>query len=131
MQCINEDLKKMRGEMESPEEFRSRARSILAHGRCENASTPYYAQCSQMPRSSMREMKEEKMSWRGTFSNFLHEYESQTEKFRDHITFKYFCKIMVERSELHDMDICSLSTFDGSPTSSAKAWVEELSTYLQ
>ena len=29
------------------------------------------------------------------------------------------------------MDIFFLSTFDGSPTCSAKAWVEEFCTYLQ
>ena len=43
MQSINEDLKKMRGEMESPEEFGSRSRYRLAHDRCEYAATPYYA----------------------------------------------------------------------------------------
>ena len=33
--------------------------------------------------------------------------------------------------KLHKMDIFSLSTFDGSPACSAKAWVEEIHTYLQ
>ena len=46
MQSIKEDLKKMRGEMESPEKFESRARSRFAHDRCEHADTPYYAQHS-------------------------------------------------------------------------------------
>ena len=43
LQCINENLKKMRGEMESLEEFGSRARSRLVHDRCEHAATPYYS----------------------------------------------------------------------------------------
>ena len=89
VQCINENLKKMRGEMESPEEFRSRAKSRLVHDRCEHAATPYYAQRSQMPKVvSMRKMKEGEILEKGTLSNFLQEYESQTNKFRDHITFK-------------------------------------------
>ena len=46
-------------------------------------------------------------------------------------SFKEFFKIKVERSKLNDMDKFSLSTFDGSPTCSTKAWVEELHTYLQ
>ena len=79
----------------------------------------------------MKEMKEDEMLRRETLSNFLQEYESQTENFRDHITFKDFCKIKVERSKLNIMDIFYLSTFDGSPTCSTKSLVEELHTYLQ
>ena len=113
---IKGDLKKMRREMESSQEFGSRAKSRFAHDRCENVATLYYAQRSQMPRSTKRKLKEEEMPRRETLSNFLQEYESQTEKFRDNITFKGFCKIKVERRKLHDMDRFSLSTFDGSPT---------------
>ena len=98
VQCINENLKKMRREMESPEEFGSRARSRLVHDKCEHPATLYYAQCSQIPRSTMREMKEEEMPEKGTLSNFLQEYEPQTEKFRNHINFEEFFKIKVERS---------------------------------
>ena len=87
MQSINEDLKKMTKEMESPEKFESRARSRLAHDRCEHAATPYYAQGHQMPRSIIREMEEGGMPKRETLIDFLQEYESQTERFRDHITF--------------------------------------------
>ena len=68
---------------------------------------------------------------RGTLSGFLHEYESQTQKFRDHITFLEFFQIKVRRSKQHNVDRFLLSTFDGSPTCSAKAWVEELDTFLQ
>ena len=71
MQCINEDLKNMRGEMESSKEFESRARSRLAHDRCEHAATHHDAQHSQTSRSTIKEMKEEKMPKRGTPRNFL------------------------------------------------------------
>ena len=87
MQCINEDLKKMREDIKSLEKFESRARSRLAHDRCEHAATPYYAQRNQMSRSTMREMKEGGMPKREILSDFLHEYESQTKRFTDHITF--------------------------------------------
>ena len=70
VQCINEDLKKVREEMESPEEFGSRAASRFTHDRCEHAATPYYAQCNQMPRSTMEEMEEEKIPKRGTLVIF-------------------------------------------------------------
>ena len=71
------------------------------------------------------------MPKRGTLSGFLHEYESQNQKFRDHITFSDFCKIMVRRTNQHYIDIFLLSIFYGSPTCSARAWVEELDTFLQ
>ena len=82
-----------------------------------------------MPRISMREMEEEGMARRETLSDFLKEYESQTQKFRDHITFPKFCKIKVKRRKKHDIFL--LSTFYGSPTCSTRAWVEELDTFLQ
>ena len=83
-----------------------------------------------MPRFSMREREEEGMPKRGTLSCFLHEYESQNQKFRDHITFPKFFKIKVRRSKQHNVDRFLLSTFDGSPTCSVMAWVEELDTFL-
>ena len=84
-----------------------------------------------MPRFSMREMEEEGMTRRETLSDFLQEYESQTQNFRDHITFREFFKIEVKRSKQHDMDRFLLSNFDGSPTCFARAWVEELDNDLQ
>ena len=77
----------------------------------------------------MREREEEGMTRRETFSDFLQGYESQIQKFRDHITFLEFCKIKVKGIKKHDIFL--LSTFDGSPTCSARAWVEELDSYLQ
>ena len=38
---------------------------------------------------------------------------------------------MVRRSKQHNDDIFLLSIFDGSPTCSARAWIEELDTFLQ
>ena len=94
-------------------------------------TTPYDVQCSLMSSFAMREREEEGMPKRGTLSGFLHEYESQTQKFRDHITFPEFFKVKVRRNKQHNMDIFLLSIFDGSLTFSAKAWVEELDTFLQ
>ena len=71
------------------------------------------------------------MPKRKTLSDLLQEYESQTERFRDHTTFQESCKIQVEKSKQQDIDRFLLSTFDGSPTCSARAWVKELDTFLQ
>ena len=79
----------------------------------------------------MREMEEEGMTRRETLSDILQEYESQNPNFIDHITFLGFFKIKVKRSKHHDIGRFLLSTFDGSPTCSARAWVEELDSYLQ
>ena len=133
LQSIHEDLKKMRREMciESPREFGSESNSIFSYEECEHAATHYDSQRSHMPRFSMRERKEEGMPKRETLSAFLQEYESQTQKFRDHIPFPEFCKIKVKRIKQHDGGRFLLSTFDGSPTCLARAWVEELDSYLQ
>ena len=78
----------------------------------------------------MREMgKEGEVIKRKNLGDFLREYESQTPAFRDHLTFRNFCKSKVKGSQQQDRFV--LSTFGGSPTCSAKAWVEELKTMLQ
>ena len=63
------------------------------------------------------------MPKRKTLSDFLQEYESQTERFRDHTGFQGFCKIQVEKRKQQVADRFLLSTFEGSPTCSAGAWV--------
>ena len=73
--------------------------------------------------------REEEVARRETLSDFLKEYELQTQKFRDHLSFSEFCKMKVKGREQHDIFL--LSAFEGSPTCSAKAWVEELETSLQ
>ena len=101
MQSIKRDLKEMRREMcrESPREFESEANSRFSYDECEHAATHYDAQRGPMPRFGMREIDEGQMPKRETLSDFLQEYESQTQKFRDHITFPEFFKIKVERSK--------------------------------
>ena len=85
MQSFQGELKKIRMEMGYPEEFGSRAESIFAHCGCEHAATHHDAQRSQVPRSILRWMKGGRMPKRMTLSDLLWEYESQTERFRDHI----------------------------------------------
>ena len=87
----------------------------------EHVATPYKVQHIHMARFSMRREEEGGMPKKGTLRGFLHEYESQTQKFRDHIIFSEFCKIMVRRSKKHNVGIFLLSIFDGSPTCSARA----------
>ena len=69
--------------MGSPKEFESRAESRFAHGECEHAAALHDAQHSQMPRAILRWMG----GGRITLSDLLWEYESQTERFRDHTDF--------------------------------------------
>ena len=71
----------------------------------------------------------EDVAGRETLSDLFKEYEFQTQKFRDHLSFSDFCKMKVNGREQQDR--FHLSTFEGSPTCSAKAWVEELDTFLQ
>ena len=98
MKSIKGDLKKMRREMcrDSPREFESEANSRFLHDECEHAATHYDSQRSHMPRSTMREMEEEEMPRMETLSDYLQEFESQTKRFKDHITFQEFCKINVK-----------------------------------
>ena len=104
VQSIQGDLKKIRREMciESPRGFETESNSRFSYGECEHVATRYDAQRSHMPIFSMREREEEGMTRRETLSDFLQEYESQTQNFRDHITFPEFFKIKVKRSKQHD-----------------------------
>ena len=88
MQSFQGEMKKMRLEMGSPKEVESRAESRFSHGECEHAAALHDAQRNQMPRSILRWMVGRKMPKRRTLSDFLQEYESQTERFRDHIDFQ-------------------------------------------
>ena len=118
-------------EMGSPKEVESRAESRFSHGECEHAATHYDAQYSQVPRSILRWMGGGKIPKRRTLSDLFQEYESQNERVRYHTDFQNFCKIQVEKSKQQDVDRFLLSTFEGSPTCSAGAWVKELDSYLQ
>ena len=126
MQSFQGDLKRMRLEMGSPKEVESR----FSHGECEHAAKIHAAQGIQVPRAILRWTGGGKMPKRRTLSDLLQECESQTERFRDHTDFQEFCKIQVKKRKYQDVDIFLLSTFEGSPTCSAGAWVKELDSYL-
>ena len=121
----------MRLEMGSPKEVDSRAESRFSHCQCEHAAALHDAQCSQLPRAILRWMGGGRMPKRMTLSDLMWEYESQTERFRDHTNFQEFFKIQIEQSQQQDADGPLLSTFSGSPTCSVEAWVKELNSYLQ
>ena len=53
-----------------------------------------------MPRIARREMERgEEVARRENLSDFLKEYESQTQKVRDHLSFSKFCKMKVKEKE--------------------------------
>ena len=78
-------------------------------------------------------------------AKYFAEYQSNGFDFREAITFKDFCQLKSNnRSKglsgggyMHDTDLqltmgrLFLPTFDGSPKSSAMAWVEKLDNYFQ
>ena len=130
MQCFQGEPNKIRMEMGSREKFGSRAESRFSHGEYDHVATHHDAQRSQVPRSILRWMRGRRIPKRKTLSEFLHEYESQNERFRDHTNFQKFYKIQVEESKKQDADRFLLSTFAGSPTCLAGAWVKELDSYL-
>ena len=99
MKSFQGELKKMRLEMGSAKEVESRAESRFAHGEYEHAAALHDAHHSQVPRAILRWMGGGKMPKRRTLSDLLQEYESQTERFRDHTDFQEFCKIQVEKSK--------------------------------
>ena len=93
MQSFQGELKRTRLEMGSLEEVESRAESRFSHGECEHIATLHDSHHSQVPRAILRWMGGGKMPKRRTLSDLLHEYESQTERLRDHIDFQEFYKI--------------------------------------
>ena len=115
---------------ESPQGFGTETKSRVSDEECEHAVTSFDAKRSHMCIFVMKEMgKEGEVTKKKTLGDFLREYESQTQAFRDHLTFMDFFKSKVKGSQQKDRFV--LSTFEGSPTCSAKAWVEELKTMLQ
>ena len=85
---------------ESPREFESKSNSIFSYEECEKATTHHNTQRSHMPMIARREMeREEEVARRETLSYFLKEYEFQTQKFRDHLSFSEFCKMKVKGRE--------------------------------
>ena len=96
---IHEEFEEIREKSrESPRGFDSKANSRLEE--CEHAATHHLVQHSHMPRISGREMeRREVFSGRETLSDFLEEYEFQTQKYQDHLSFSEFCKMKVNGKE--------------------------------
>ena len=69
------------------------------------------------------------MTKRETSSDFLKEDESQALKLRKKFCFSEHCKAKVKSRKQSDR--FTLSTFEGSPTCSAKEWLKEMDTFLQ
>ena len=66
---------------ESPRGFVPKENSRFSHKECEQAATHHLVQHSHMPRIARREMEgEEEVARRETLSDFLKEYEFQTQK---------------------------------------------------
>ena len=83
---------------EYPREFESEANSRFSYEECEHADTHYVVEHIQEPRSIKRKMKDGGMPKRETLSGLLQGYESQTERFRDHLNFSKFCKIKMREA---------------------------------
>ena len=101
---------------------------------CEHSATPSDLKHSTRPMFISSGMEEGNVPKKETLGDYLQEYESQSKRFKDHLNFQEFFKIREEKitsCKHHDMGIFFLSTFYGSPKFSARAWVEELDTYLQ
>ena len=78
---------------ESPRGFESKANCRLSHEECDQAATHPNTQHSHMPRIAGREMERgEEVARMETLSDFLKEYESQTQEFRDHLSFRSFSR---------------------------------------
>ena len=81
-----------------------------------------------------------------SLEEYFVEYESQNQRFRHHLSFQEFFHLKDKRrprqqyrdggffhnhDRHHSMGRLFLPKFDGSSTSSAKAWVEKLDIYFQ
>ena len=115
------------------------------HGTDQPVNLPQAPQASQ--RSTMptflaveNEGPQEQASLEGYFV----EYDSQSQRFKDNLSFQDFCHLKDRRrpgqqyrdggffhGRHHSMGRLFLPKFDGSSSSSAKAWVEKLDIYFQ
>ena len=88
-----------------------------------------------------REMEEGDVPKEETLGDYLQEYESQSQRFKDHLKFQGFFKIKEhrrpsnynrsKRCKQHELGRLFIYTFYGSPKCTTRAWVKELDTYLQ
>ena len=80
-----------------------------------------------------------------SLEDYFVEYDSQNQRFKDHLSFQEFCHLKDRRrprqqykdggffhnhDRHHSMGRFVFPKFDGSSTSSAKAWVEKLDIYF-
>ena len=129
---IARDLKEMRHNIG----FCHEASTSTSYG-MEHSAAP---KCSTIPSFLFLEHKEE------TLGNYFEEYESQSQRFKEHLSFQEFCQIkdgmrvnpqqkeekLMQGSALqHSMVRLFLPTFDGTCNFSTKAWAEKLGTYFQ
>ena len=94
-----------------------------------------------MPTFLAREEEEGDTPKEETLGDYLQEYESQSRRFKEHLSFQGFFQLKEEirlnnynkrrGCMQHTLGRFFLPTFDGSPKSTAKAWVKELDTYFQ
>ena len=81
-----------------------------------------------------------------SLEDYFEEYESQNQRFKDHLSFQEFCHLKDKRrprhqyrdggfthnhDQHHSMGRLFLPNFDGSSNFYAKAWVEKLDIYFQ
>ena len=104
---------------------------------CENLATQSIPQHGSMPTLLSKEEGRGETPKEGSLGEYLQEYESQSERFKENINFPEFCQLKEERScsynrrkgcMQHTLGRFSLPTFDGSPKDSAKSWVNKLDT---
>lgn len=101
-------------------------------------------QCSIVP--TFLAVENEGLHEQVSLEEYFEEYESQNQRFKDHLIFQEFFHLKDKRrpryqyrdggfTQNHDQHLFMgrlfLPKFDGSSTSSAKAWVEKLDIYLQ
>ena len=142
LQYISKDIKEMRRERHGDPSRRfshEESSNYLYYG-CDHSTTPSYLQCSTIHIFMASEMEKGYVPKKETLGDYLQEYESQSKRFKYHLKFQGFFNIKEDKIPInHDRSTrCNhndegrffLSTFDGSPKCSARAWVEELDTYL-
>ena len=136
MKNIKEDLKEMKGERcrKFPRGFEREASPRYSHDGCGNSATHADLECSLLPTFTTIRMEEEDAPREDTLSDYLQEYESQSWRFKEHLDFQGFFQLKEDiRSSNHNRSKRGrifLSNFDGSAKCIAKAWVEELDSYI-
>ena len=106
---------------------------------CEHSTTQSVPQHGGMPTFLSKEGGRGETPKEGSLGEYLQEYESQSERFKEHLSFPECCQLREEISRSysrrngcmqHTLGRFSLATIDGSPKDSAKSWVKKLNTYF-